>query len=141
VLADPEGHELCVVDPRPAYAATGPLAAVVLHSADPARDAAFWSWLTGWTEVDAVAPRSLHHPSGRGPLLELVDEARPKGAAKNALHLDVRLEADEDADEVEAAIVERGGRPDPHPEWGELAWRTYRDPSGNEFCVLAASVS
>jgi len=141
VLADPEGHELCVVDPRPAYAATGPLAAVVLHSADPARDAAFWSWLTGWTEVDAVAPRSLHHPSGRGPLLELVDEARPKGASKNALHLDVRLEADEDADEVEAAIVERGGRPDPHPEWGELAWRTYRDPSGNEFCVLRSSVN
>jgi hypothetical protein len=141
VLADPEGHELCVVGPRPAYAGTGAVAALPLHSADPARDAAFWAWLTGWSEVDAVAPRSLRHPSGRGPLLELVDEARPKGPAKNAVHFDLRLGADEDPDEVEAAITARSGRREPHPEWGELPWRTYRDPSGNEFCVLAASVS
>ena len=80
---------------------------------------------------------SLRHPSGRGPLLELVPEERPKGEEKNRIHLDVRLDPGEDADVVEASIAERGGTR-LHPGWGELPWRSYTDPSGNEFCVLPA---
>lgn len=137
VLADPEGGPLCVMEERAAYAGSGPVAALPLHAADPDRDAAFWSWLTGWTEVPGVAPRSLRHPSGLGPLLELCPEPSPKGAAKNRLHLDVRLEAGDDADDVSAGIAERGGR-EVHPQWGELPWRHYEDPSGNEVCVLPA---
>ena len=137
VLADPEGNPLCVMEDRAVYAGTGPVAALPLDSADPVRDAGFWSWLTGWTEADGVAPRSLRHPSSRGPLLELCPERSPKGTAKNRLHLDVRLEAGEDADEVAAAIATRGGR-ELHQGWGELPWRHYADPSGNEFCVLPA---
>ncbi len=138
VLADPEGNPFCVLEDRAAYADSGPVAAFVLDSADPDRDAEFWSWLTGWTHVAGVAPRSLRHPSGRGPLLELVPERSPKGAAKNRLHLDVRLETgDDDADGVEASILQRGGARF-HTEWGELPWRSYTDPSGNEFCVLPA---
>jgi hypothetical protein len=88
--------------------------------------------------VVGVASRSLRHPSLRGPLLELCPEPAPKGTAKNRLHLDVRLETGEDPDEVEARIAERGGRRELYPEWGELPWRSYTDPSGNEFCVLPA---
>ena len=139
VLADPEGNPCCVMEDRAAYADTGPIAALPLDSADPDRDAEFWSWLTGWTEVVGVAPRSLRHPSLRGPLLELCPESAPKGPGKNRMHLDVRLEAGEDADSVEASIVERGGARLHRPEWGVLPWRSYADPSGNEFCVLAAS--
>ena len=138
VLADPEGNPCCVREERTAYAETGPIAALPLDSADPDRDAAFWSWLTGWTEVPGTAPRSLRHPSGRGPLLELCSEAAPKGATKNRLHLDVRLENGESADEIAAQVAERGGRELP-TQWGVLPWRSYRDPSGNEFCVLPAS--
>lgn len=36
VLADPEGNEVCVLDPRPVYRDTGPVAAVVCDCADPA---------------------------------------------------------------------------------------------------------
>jgi len=43
-----------------------------------------------------------------------------------------------DPDVVEAGIAERGGTRLHHPEWGELPWRSYTDPSGNEFCVLPA---
>ena len=136
VLADPEGNPCCVMDERPAYAGTGPIAALPLDSADPDRDAEFWSWLTGWGEVPGVAPHSLRHPSGRGPLLELCPESAPKGA-KNPLHLDVRLERGEDADAAEAGIIERGGRR-LEAGWGDLPWRSYYDPSGNEFCVLRA---
>lgn len=138
VLADPEGNPCCVMEERTSYVDTGPLAALPLDSADPARDAEFWSWLTGWTEVETEVPRALRHPSRQGPVLELCTESAPKGPTKNRVHLDVRLESGEDADDVEAAIVGRGGQRVP-PQWGELPWRTYLDPSGNEFCVLRAS--
>ena len=56
VLGDPEGNPFCVMEPRPAYADTGPVAALPLDSADPDRDADFWAWLTGWVDVDGVGP-------------------------------------------------------------------------------------
>jgi predicted enzyme related to lactoylglutathione lyase len=141
VLGDPEGNPFCVMEDREAYADTGPVAALPLDSADPDRDADFWGWLTGWRDVDGSAPRSLRHPSGRGLLLELCHESRPKGEAKNRLHLDVRLEAGEDADLVATAIAERGGR-ELHPAWADqVPWRLYADPSGNDFCVLPLSSS
>jgi hypothetical protein len=134
VLADPEGNPFCVREDRAGYAHTGPLVALPLASAEPDRDAEFWSWLTGWTDV---APRSLRHPSLLGPLIELCPEPARKGSTKNRLHLDIRLETGDDPDGVAASIAERGGR-GLHPEWGELPWRLYADPSGNEFCVLTA---
>lgn len=136
VLADPEGNPFCVLEERAAYAGSGPLAALPLHSADPDRDAAFWAWLTGWTEVPGVAPRSLRHPSGLGPLLELVPEQAPS-TTKNRVHLDLRLEAGDDPDALAAAISERGGAALP-ADWGDLPWRSYTDPSGNELCLLPA---
>jgi hypothetical protein len=138
VLADPEGNPCCVMEDRAAYVATGPVAALPLDSADPDRDAAFWSWLTGWTDAPGVAPRTLRHPSRRGPLLELCPEPARKGPAKNRVHLDIRLETPDDPDDVAAGIASRGGR-ELHPAWADgLPWRIYADPSGNELCVLPA---
>jgi predicted enzyme related to lactoylglutathione lyase len=54
------------------------------------------------------------------------------------MHLDVRLEPGQDADDVAAGVVERGGAL-LRSDWGELPWRSYTDPSGNELCVLPAS--
>ncbi len=139
VLADPEGNPCSVIAERAAYADSGPIAALRLDSADPDRDMEFWSWLTGWTEVTGPAPRTLRHPSRRGPVLELCPEAAPKGATKNRMHLDLRLEAGDDGpDGIAASIAGRGGGELHHPEWGDLPWRSYTDPSGNEFCVLPA---
>lgn len=131
---DPEGVPCLVLGEGAAYAGTGPLAALTLDSADPDRDAAFWSWLTGWTPAGGA---SLRHPSGLGAMLVLSPEADPKGAAKNRVHLDVRLETGDDPGSVAAGIAERGGR-ELHLGWGDLPWRHYADPSGNEFCVLPA---
>ena len=64
-------------------------------------------------------------------------ETEPKGATKNPMHLDVRLEAGDDPDAIADGITERGGR-ELHPAWGVLPWRVYTDPSGNELCVLPA---
>lgn len=138
VLADVAGNPFCVMDHRTAYDGSGPIAALPLDSADPERDAGFWGWLTGWTRVDGAGLVSLRHPSLKGPLLELCPERAPKGDVKNRLHLDVRLESGDDPDAVAAGIVERGGREIHHPEWGDLPWRFYADPSGNDLCVLPA---
>jgi len=138
VLADPEGNPFCVMEERPEYSTSGPIAALPLDSADPARDAAFWAELSGWQAVSSAMPAALRHPSGRGVLLELCPEPAPKPAgSKNRLHLDIRLEAGDDEDAVVARVVELGGR-ELDPDWGELPWRVVTDPSGNELCLLPA---
>ena len=130
-LVDPEGNPFRVV-----AAGEGPLAAIRLESADPDRDVAFWSWLTGWAEVPG-ASRALRHPSGLGPALELVPEAAAKGSTKNRRHLDLRLEPGDDA--VAAGIAARGGH-ELLVEWGELPWRSYTDPSGERALPAARAV-
>jgi predicted enzyme related to lactoylglutathione lyase len=137
VLADPEGNPFCVMEDRPEYAAAGSLAALPLDVADPARARDFWAWLTGWVTVEEAGLVSLQHPSRHGPLLELCQEARPKGSRKNRTHLDIRLEAGDDGDAVAREIGHRGGR-ELNPDWSDLPWRVFADPSGNEFCVLPA---
>jgi hypothetical protein len=132
VLADPEGHAFCVMEERTAHRDTGPVAALPLDSADPARDAAFWAAITGWVPY-AGSPSTLRHPSGRGPLLELCPEPAPK-AGKNAVHLDVRPAAGEG--DVARRLQDLGATAVTGP--GELPWQVFTDPSGNEFCLLAA---
>jgi hypothetical protein len=138
VLADPEGNPFCVMEERPEYATSGPLAALPLDSADPARDAAFWAELSGWQPVSSAMPAALRHPSGRGVLLELCQEPSPATPGlKSRLHLDIRLETGDDEDAVVARVVELGGR-EFDADWGELPWRVVTDPSGNVLCLLPA---
>jgi hypothetical protein len=135
VLSDPEDHAFCVMEERTAYVDTGPIAALPLAVADPHREQDFWSWLTGWVPVEGIGLLGLRDPSHHGPLLELCPEGAPKGRTKNRMHLDLRLELGDDGDAVAEGIVERGGH-ELHHSWGDLPWRVFADPSGNEFCVL-----
>jgi hypothetical protein len=151
VLADPEGGAFCIMPDRPGYeATTGPLVCLPLDSADPERDAVFWAAVTGWRRTaDVGGAPALRHPEGVGPLLALCPEPRPKPAGpagKNAIHLDVRRDASDPAeqdDDGDVAVVERmlalGARSLSAP--GELPWLVFADPSGNELCVLPPSRS
>ena len=66
VLADPEGNEFCVLEPRPVYAGPGPVAAVVAGCADPAAMAGFWELAAGFTRVlSEDGFESLRSPAGR----------------------------------------------------------------------------
>lgn len=136
-LDDPEGNGFAVVECPAVSGGEGLLAAIAVDSADPARDLAFWAWLTGWVEVATPEGPALRHPGLHGPLLRFAPEPAPKANAKNPMHLDVRLEPADDPDRVAAGITARGGI-ELHPDWGVLPWRVYQDPSGNEFCVLPA---
>ncbi len=129
----PVVERLLALGASPADIGQGQVPWVVL--ADPDRDRDFWMWLTGWVPVHGGELLALRHSSHRGPLLELCPEVAPKGPGKNRMHLDVRLEPGVDADAVAREIVERGGG-ELHFDWGDLPWRHFADPSGNEYCVL-----
>ena len=112
------------------------LFAVELRSANPERDAQFWANLTGF-RTDSQDPTVLVHPSGTGALIRLVPEMQPKTAAKSSVHLDLRLEPGDDTKQIVEMVQEQGGTELDH-KWGEVPWRVFLDPSGNEFCILPA---
>lgn len=134
---DPEGNPFSIEPSEARDNSRGGLATVVLASAQPGRDAEFWAYLTGWKRPANSAHDQLRHPSGRGPTLEFAVESQPKGEQKNRWHLDIRLDPGEDPAVLAGVIGQKGGR-ELHPDWGELPWRVYQDPSGNEFCVLTS---
>jgi hypothetical protein len=136
VLADLEGNELCVLEPRAEYRDTGLIAAIVMHVAAPTMLAAFWSAATGWPVTrggpDYAAMRS---PAGRGPYLELLRTNDLK-VVKNRLHLDVApLKGGDQAAEVER-LRSLGATPADIGQ-GDVPWVVLADPEGNEFCVLS----
>jgi predicted enzyme related to lactoylglutathione lyase len=138
VLADPEGNEFCVLDPRPGYAGTGPVAAVVADCADPVSLARFWSEAAGWIVHErGEAFASLRSPFGVGPYLELlrVPGVKAVKAVKNRIHLDVRPYPGGDQRAEVERLREHGARPADVGQ-GEVPWVVLADPEGNEFCVL-----
>ncbi|HSR83274.1 MAG TPA: VOC family protein [Streptosporangiaceae bacterium] len=136
VLADPEGNEFCVLEPRPHYRETAPVAAIVVDSAVPAGLADFWTVASGWRlHNDGNGVVSLRSPSEAGPFLEFLPSGDQK-RVKNRVHLDVAPHKDED----HAAAVDsllRSGAVRADVGQGAVSWAVLADPEGNEFCVLS----
>ncbi|MEU5194652.1 VOC family protein [Streptomyces scabiei] len=138
VLADPEGNEFCVLEPREVYRDTGPVAAVVVDCVDPRAMARFWDAATDWTlrEVtdDAAVLRSAEDV---GPYLEFL---RTPGArtGQDRVHLDLLRFPDDDHG-AETARLRALGATDLDVGQGEVSWRCLADPEGHPFCVLARS--
>jgi hypothetical protein len=135
VLADPEGNEFCVLEPRSVYSGTGPIAAVVVACADPRAMARFWDEAIDWTlhkvSDDFAALRSAQ---GVGPYLEFVRTTDVK-TVKNRVHLDLRpYPGDDQAAEVDR--LRALGATDADVGQGDVPWTVLADPEGNEFCVL-----
>jgi hypothetical protein len=136
VLADPEGNEFCVLDPRPVYRDTGPVAAIVADCADLEVMAGFWELAAGWTRRGVADGRvMLRSPRDVGPFLELqrVPEAK---TAKNRLHLDVAPEKGEDQAAAVKLLRAAGAVPADIGQGNDVSWKVMADPEGNEFCVL-----
>jgi glyoxalase superfamily protein len=127
VLADPVGNEFCVLEPRPEYADTGAVAAVVVDAVAPLPLAEFWSATIGWPLVGSTpGSASLRSPHGRGPWLEFVHTGEPHAVA-NRVRLGVAVT--EPSTDV-ARLVELGARK------VEVGTGLMADPEGNEFRVL-----
>jgi predicted enzyme related to lactoylglutathione lyase len=135
VLADPEGNEFCVLEPRARYQGAGRLAAVVVDAADPPALARFWAAVTGWSiGFEDADVTSLHHPGGRPPDIDFV-LVRDEKQVKNRLHPDV-VAPDGDVAGATEAVIALGAR---HVDIGQgegLPWVVLVDPEGNELCVL-----
>ena len=141
VLADPDGNEFCVLEPRAEYEAAGAVAAVVVEAADPIALARFWVSAAGWRlcAQDSLTA-SLCRPDGLGPRLEFIGADRPR-LGKNRVHLDVAPGAGDDQAVEVARLHALDARPvdigqAPTGEDG-VTWVVLADPEGNEFCVLS----
>lgn len=136
ILADPEGNEFCILEPREEYADTGAVAAIVVDTPDPAASAPFWEAASGWrAELLPDGNARLTRPDGEGPRLELVANDDPR-VVKNRVHLDVApAAADDQAAEVDRLLARGAAHADVGQ--GEQTWVVLADPDGNEFCVLS----
>jgi predicted enzyme related to lactoylglutathione lyase len=136
VLADPEGNEFCILEPRDVYMDARPVAAIVLDCAHADALAPFWAAATGW-DVHKTLPHfaSLRSPGGTGPFLELLQVPDAK-TVKNRLHVDVAPLEDGDT-EAEVRRLEAAGAARADVGQGEVSWVVLTDPEGNEFCVLS----
>ncbi len=136
VLADPEGNEFCVLEPRPGYSGTGPVAAVLTDCADPPGLASFWSGAAGWPVCESAADfASLRSATGTGPFLEFLRVPEPK-SAKNRLHTDVAPPPGGDVQAEQARLCAAGAH---QVDVGQrnVSWVVLGDPEGNEFCILS----
>ncbi|RKE17519.1 VOC family protein [Streptomyces sp. TLI_171] len=136
VLADPEGNEFCVLEPRAVYRDTGPIAAVVVDCADPPAMARFWGAAIDWTVHEVTEEfASLRSARGAGPYLEFLrTPAGPR--APDRVHLDLLPYPGDDRD-AEVARLRGLGAADLDLGQGEVPWTCLTDPDGHEFCVLA----
>lgn len=136
VMADPDGNEFCVAEPRETYQDTGPIAAIVADCVDPRAMAGFWDGALDWTLHEVSDDHAMLRSSkGVGPYLKLVRTPDAK-TVKNRVHLDIRpYRGDDQAAEV--ARLKDLGAVEIDLGQGDVSWTCLVDPEGNEFDVLA----
>ncbi|MER7772586.1 VOC family protein [Kitasatospora sp. NPDC096140] len=136
VMADPEGNEFCVLDPRPGHQGTGPIAAVVVDCADPRAMAGFWGEAMDWTLHEVTDDHAtMRSARGVGPYLEFLRTPDTK-SGWNRVHLDVRPYRGDDPAAEEARLLALGAT-DPGVDRSAISWTVLADPEGNEFCLLS----
>ena len=138
VLADPEGNEFCVLEPREIYRDTGPIAAVVADCADPRAMARFWGEATDWIVHDVEDDHAvLRSANAAGPYLEFLRTPDAK-TVPDRVHLDL-LPCPGDDKAAEVARLRALGATDLDIGQGDVPWTCLTDPEDHEFCVLAPS--
>jgi hypothetical protein len=136
VLADPEGNELCIIDPGNSFlAGCGRLGAI---NCDGTRAVGyFWSRALGWPLVwDQDEETAIRSPDPNGPLITWGGPPLMPKTGKNRLHLDIAPEDDVALrTEVDRLVALGATRIDIGQ--GDVDWFVMADPDGNEFCVVA----
>ncbi|EGX55792.1 hypothetical protein SZN_31119 [Streptomyces zinciresistens K42] len=139
VLADPEGNEFCVREPREGGRDTGPVAAVVVDCDDPRAMARFWAGATDCTPHEVNDEwAELRSVRGSGPCLTFRRVPGATAAPGDRLHLDL-LPHPGDDQRAEVARLRGLGATDLDVGQGDVPWACLTDPEGHAFCVLAPS--
>jgi predicted enzyme related to lactoylglutathione lyase len=136
VLADPEGNELCIIEPTNNFLADcGRFGSI---TCDGTREVGyFWSAALGWPLVwDQDEETAIRAPDLTGPMITWGGPPLAPKLGKNRLHLDIAppAHADQQA-EVERLVSLGATRIDIGQ--GDVSWVVMADPDGNEFCVLS----
>jgi hypothetical protein len=134
VLADPEGNEMCVIEPGNQFLADcGVIGAV---SCDGSQAVGyFWSKALDWPLVwDQDQETAIRSPLG-GPKISWGGPPLTPKTGKSRQHFDLAppLDGDQDA-EVDRLVSLGATRVDIGQ--GEVPWVVMADPDGHEFCVL-----
>ncbi|MEU2162690.1 VOC family protein [Streptomyces sp. NPDC019208] len=138
VLADPEGNEFCVREPREIHRDTGPIARIVVDCADPRAMARFWGEAMDWTLHEATDDHAvLRSAKDVGPRLAFVRTHGVK-TVPDRVHLDLLPYPGGDKG-AEVARLRALGATDLDLGQGDVPWTCLTDPEGHEFCVLAPS--
>jgi catechol 2,3-dioxygenase-like lactoylglutathione lyase family enzyme len=135
VLADPEGNELCIIEPTNNVLGDCPRLGAL--NCDGSKETGyFWSAALGWPLVwDQDDETAIRHPDGTGPKITWSGLPLIPKHGKNRLHVDIAPPAGTDqAAEVERLIALGATRVDIGQ--GDVTWVVMADPDDNEFCVL-----
>jgi len=136
VLADPEGNELCIIEPGNSFlAGCGRFGSI---TCDGTREVGyFWSEALGWPLVwDQDEETAIRAPDGTGPFITWGGPPLAPKIGKNRLHLDIAPPAGGDQQaEVDRLVSLGAARIDIGQ--GNVGWVVMADPDGNEFCVLS----
>ncbi|MFD8209574.1 VOC family protein [Streptomyces sp. NPDC059695] len=136
VLADPEGNEFCVLEPREVYRDTGPIAAVVVDCADPRAMARFWDEALDWTLHEVADDRAvLRSAEGAGPYLEFLLGPDAK-TVPDRVRVDLLCQPGDDR-EAEATRLRALGATDLDGGRRDVPWTCMSDPEGHDFRILA----
>ncbi len=139
VLTDPEGKvSSCVLEPRPVYSDTGPVAAVAVDSAVPAglcRTSGFKR--VAGVQLTATARSSRYgRRRAAGRIFEFLPTVDPR-RGKNRVHLDVAPAKGEDHAAAVESLLRAGAVRADVGQGSDVSWAVLADPEGNEFCVLS----
>ena len=136
VLADPEGNELCVLEPGNAFLADcGFVGAVACEGSEQV--GRFWSAALGWPLVwDQDQETAVRSPHGGPKITWGGPPFRPR-TGRDRLHLDLSPGPDADQGSEVARLLSLGAT---RPQQGEQPAAGGRvvlaDPDGNRFCLL-----
>jgi predicted enzyme related to lactoylglutathione lyase/catechol 2,3-dioxygenase-like lactoylglutathione lyase family enzyme len=137
VLADPEGNELCIIEPGNKFLAGCERLGAI--NCDGTRQTGyFWSEVLGWPLVwDQDEETAIRAPDGTGPLITWSGPPLMPKNGKNRLHLDIAPSPGGTQDEEVQRLISLGATRIDVGQ-GEVDWVVMADPDGNEFCVLSA---
>ena len=137
MLADPEGNELCIIEPTNKFLAGCGRFGSITCDGSPAVGY-FWSAALGWPLVwDQQQETAIRAPDGEGPFITWGPPI-PVKVKKNRFHLDIASTVGGDRAnqlaEVDRLVSLGAHRVDIGQ--GDVSWVVMADPDGNEFCVL-----
>ena len=124
---------------------TSRIAVIAIDALDPDRIAQFWCEVLGWVVIDrdedglSIGPAVVSPVAGPGPTIDVFAVPERK-TVKNRLHLDLRADGPDRAEELDRLLALGARRVDVGQD-PAVSWTVLADPEGNEFCLLGSTVA